>query len=81
MKTDIEILREMFKESAIEPLEKQNSQRDQLILSEPGLDYKVTIRGMPEEYEASPSKAINSHLQEQFSKAKMENVKGQTMRS
>jgi hypothetical protein len=51
MKTDIEILREMFKESAIEPLEKQNSQRNQLILSEPGLDYKVTIRDMPEEYE------------------------------
>jgi hypothetical protein len=52
MKTDIEILREMFKESAIEPLEKQDSQRNQLILSEPGLDYKVTIRDMPEEYEA-----------------------------
>jgi hypothetical protein len=31
MKTDIEILREMFKASAIEPLEKQNSQRNQLI--------------------------------------------------
>jgi hypothetical protein len=41
MKTDIEILREMFKESAIEPLEKQSSQRNQLILSEPGLDYKI----------------------------------------
>jgi hypothetical protein len=60
MKTDIEILREMFKESAItygaseaiEPLEKQSSQRNQLILSEPGLDYKVTIRDMPEKYEA-----------------------------
>ncbi len=51
MKTDIEILREMFKDSAIEPLQKKNSQKNQLILSETGLDYKVIIRDMPEDYE------------------------------
>jgi hypothetical protein len=50
--TDIEILREMFKESAIVPLEKQGSQRNKLILGETGQGYQVIIRDMPEDYEA-----------------------------
>jgi hypothetical protein len=52
MRSDIEILREMFKKSAIEPLNKQNSRKNQLILQESGLDYQVIIRDMPEEDEA-----------------------------
>jgi hypothetical protein len=57
--TDIEILREMFKESAIVPLEKQGSQRNKLILGETGQDYQVIIRDMPEDYEAIAIKSDN----------------------
>jgi hypothetical protein len=53
MKTDIEILREMFKESAIEAVfkqkGKQKGEKNRLILGEDNQNYKVTILGMPEE--------------------------------
>jgi hypothetical protein len=57
--TDIEILREMFKESAIVPLARQGSQRNKLVLSEAGQDYQVIIRDMPEDYEAIAIKSDN----------------------